>query len=65
MAQSTEPKKSNGATHGAPSLTDQLAALCQDENACLTRNPGSGEVIPRTVDPTEKPRTAGARTAGG
>jgi hypothetical protein len=64
MGQSIDNKKANG-THAAATLTDQLAALCQEETTCLSRNPGSGEVIPRTVDPNEKPRTAGARTAGG
>lgn len=47
------------------SLPERLAHLCEDESNCLTRTPGKGEVKPRQVDPKEKPRTAGARTAGG
>lgn len=47
------------------SLPGRLAALCEDEQACLTRSPGKGEVKPRQLDPSEKPRTTGARTAGG
>ncbi len=46
-------------------LTDWLASLCHDESTHLTRAPGKGEVKARIVDPSEKPRTAGARTAGG
>lgn len=47
------------------SLPERIADLCHDEAACLMRTPGKGEVKPRTLDPNEKPRTAGARTAGG
>ena len=46
-------------------LPERIAELCQDESNCLTRMPGKGEVKPRSLDPNEKPRTAGARTAGG
>lgn len=46
-------------------LPERIASLCQDESHCLTRVPGKGEVKPRSLDPNEKPRTAGARTAGG
>ena len=61
MVQSTESNR-----HGAPhTLTDKLAALCHEEAACLTRTPGNGKVKARIIDPKEKPRTAGARTAGG
>lgn len=47
------------------SLPERIADLCKDESNCLTRIPGKGEVKPRALDPNEKPRTAGARTAGG
>lgn len=50
---------------GDKSLPERIAELCQDESSCLTRMPGKGEVRPRSLDPNEKPRTAGARTAGG
>lgn len=57
-----EDPKANGADKRLP---ERIAALCQDEANCLTRMPGKGEVRPRALDPNEKPRTAGARTAGG
>lgn len=46
------------------SLPGRIAHLCHEEQASLMRSPGKGTVIPRTIDPSEKPRTAGARTAG-
>lgn len=46
------------------SLPGRIAGLCQEEKTSLMRTPGKGTVIPRTLDPGDKPRTAGARTAG-
>lgn len=46
-------------------LPERIAELCQDESTCLSRMPGKGTVITRVLDPNEKIRTAGARTAGG
>lgn len=46
------------------SLPGRIASLCHEEQVSLTRTPGKGTVIPRSLDPNDKPRTAGARTAG-
>lgn len=58
------PANTNGKSSGATSLPARMAGLCAEENASLTRPPGDGSVIPRRLDPNEKPRTTGARTAG-
>lgn len=42
----------------------RIAELCTEEATSLTRPTGDGTVIPRQLDPNEKPRTTGARTAG-
>lgn len=67
MAPSNKDKEDLKTAGGAidKRLPERIAALCQDESNCLTRMPGKGEVKPRQLDPNEKPRTAGARTAGG
>ena len=45
-------------------LTERLTHFCASEAKGLTRPVGNGEVLMRDL-PQEKPRTAGARTAGG
>jgi hypothetical protein len=59
-----EPTNKGGKKTEKSKLPNRLASLCAEENASLTRPLGDGTVIPRQVDPNEKPRTAGARTAG-
>ncbi len=61
------PASNNGTTphlHRSTTLPTHIAGLCAEESASLTRPTGDGSVIPRRLDPNEKPRTTGARTAG-
>lgn len=45
-------------------LPNRLAGLCENEAKSLSRPRSRATVIPRQIDPNEKPRTTGARTAG-